>query len=232
MRSMIFTLFAAGLLASPAAAAVIYSEDFEDGVFNGAVSGDGIGGLGGGISLFHVTGNFPASGNSALGFVRNETAGSIPNGTYAGNATGTIYSPEVMLPNFNGLSLNFDVANFGRGNVFFDRFDIGVFVGGNHFVRASTFPDYAGLGAQIYAQNNGYNSLAINIDEFIGQAIRVYIHYSVISVTGADFAGGRFDNLSITDETEVAVPEPGMVGLLGLSFAALAGARRRRLRRA
>lgn len=232
MRAFLPSLLAIGFLASPAGAAVIYAEDFEDGVFDGAVIGDDLpGGLGGGASLFHVTGNFPASGNNALGFVRDETPGGSPNGTYAGNATGTLYSPQVLLTGGSSFALKFDVANFGRGDVDYDRFDIGVFVGGNHFVRASTYPGYAGLGAQIYAQDNGYNSITATIDEFIGQAIRVYIHYSVIGVTNDDYAGGRFDNLSITSDADTEVPEPGMIGLLGLGLAGVAMERRRRVRR-
>lgn len=221
-------LFAAIALAAPSTAAVIYSENFEDGVFDGAEQGYNIpGGLGGGSSLFHVTGNYPASGGSALGFVRNETPGATPNGTYAGNGTGTIYTPEITLPNGTGpITLSFDVANFGRGDTFYDRFDIGVFVGGQHFVKASTFPGYAGLGAQIYPQNNGYNTMTSILDAYAGQPIRIYIHYSVISVTGGNFAGGRFDNLQISDNA--AVPEPGMIGLLGAGLVGLGAARRRR----
>ena len=226
-RLLLGGLTAWALLASPVAAAVIYSENFDDGVFDGAVAGDAVGGLGGGVSLFHVTGNFPASGSHALGFVRNETPGGTPNGTYAGNATGTIYSPEVLLSGGSSFALNFDVANFGRGDVFYDRFDIGIFVGGNHFVRASTFPDYASLGAQIYAQGNGYNSITAMIDEFAGQAIRVYIHYSVIGVTGQDYAGGRFDNLTIVADPEADVPEPAAIGLFALGLAGVAAHRKR-----
>lgn len=231
MRTLVPALLAIGLLSTPAAAAVIYSEDFEDGIFDGATTGDVVGGLGGGVSLFHVTENFPASGNRALGFVRDETAGNTPNGTYAGNATGTIYSPEVLLSGGSSFALKFDVANFGRGDDFFDRFDVGVFVDGNHYVRASTHPDYASLGAQIYAQGNGYNAITAMIDEFVGQAIRVYIHYSVITVTGQDFAGGRLDNLAIVSDADIDTPEPGMVGLFGFALAGLAAARRRRTTR-
>ena len=226
----LFTLFlsATMLAATPVSAAVVYSEDFEDGVFNGATQGFMIpGGLPGGSSLFHVTENFPASGSRALGFVSGETPGGTPNGTFAGAPTGTIYTPEIVLPNTGTISLNFDVANFGRGNTFFDRFDIGVFVGGQHYIKASTFPGYSGLGAQIYPQDNGYNSLTSIISDLAGQTVRVYIHYSVISVTGGNFAGGRIDNLSVTDNT--AVPEPGMIGLLGVGLAGIAFARRRKL---
>ena len=220
-------LSAVMLLAAPARAAVIYSEDFEDGVFNGATQGFMIpGGLGGGSSLFHVTQNFPASGSRALGFVTGETPSGTPNGTFAGAPTGTIYTPEIVLPNTGTISLNFDVANFGRGNSFFDRFDIGVFVGGQHRVKASTFPGYSALGAQIYAQDNGYNSLTSIISDLAGQTVRIYIHYSVISITGGNFAGGRIDNLSVTDNS--AVPEPGMVGLLGAGLVGLGFARRRK----
>ena len=229
MRKL-FTLFlsATMLAAAPVSAAVIYSEDFEDGVFNGATQGFMIpGGLGGGSSLFHVTENFPASGSRALGFVTGETPGGTPNGTFAGAPTGTIYTPEIVLPNTGTISLNFDVANFGRGNTFFDRFDIGVFVGGQHYVKASTFPGYSGLGAQIYPQDNGYNSLTSIISDLAGQTVRVYIHYSVISPTNGNFAGGRIDNLSVSDNT--AVPEPGMIGLLGAGIAGIAFARRRKL---
>ena len=229
MRKL-FTLFlsATMLAATPVSAAVIYSEDFEDGVFNGATQGFVIpGGLGGGSSLFHVTENFPASGSRALGFVTGETPGGTPNGTFAGAPTGTIYTPEIVLPNTGTISLNFDVANFGRGNTFFDRFDIGVFVGGQHYVKASTFPGYSGLGAQIYPQDNGYNSLTSIISDLAGQTVRVYIHYSVISPTNGNFAGGRIDNLSVSDNT--AVPEPGMIGLLGAGLAGIAFARRRKL---
>lgn len=229
MRKL-FTLFlsATMLAATPVSAAVIYSEDFEDGVFNGATQGFMIpGGLGGGSSLFHVTENFPASGSRALGFVTGETPGGTPNGTFAGAPTGTIYTPEIVLPNTGTISLNFDVANFGRGNTFFDRFDIGVFVGGQHYVKASTFPGYSGLGAQIYPQDNGYNSLTSIISDLAGQTVRVYIHYSVISPTNGNFAGGRIDNLSVSDNT--AVPEPGMIGLLGAGLAGIAFARRRKL---
>ena len=229
MRKL-FTLFlsATMLAAAPVSAAVIYSEDFEDGVFNGATQGFMIpGGLGGGSSLFHVTENFPASGSRALGFVTGETPGGTPNGTFAGAPTGTIYTPEIVLPNTGTISLNFDVANFGRGNTFFDRFDIGVFVGGQHYVKASTFPGYSGLGAQIYPQDNGYNSLTSIISDLAGQTVRVYIHYSVISPTNGNFAGGRIDNLSVSDNT--AVPEPGMIGLLGAGLAGITFARRRKL---
>ena len=229
MRKL-FTLFlsATMLAATPVSAAVIYSEDFEDGVFNGATQGFVIpGGLGGGSSLFHVTENFPASGSRALGFVTGETPGGTPNGTFAGAPTGTIYTPEIVLPNTGTISLNFDVANFGRGNTFFDRFDIGVFVGGQHYVKASTFPGYSGLGAQIYPQDNGYNSLTSIISDLAGQTVRVYIHYSVISPTNGNFAGGRIDNLSVSDNT--AVPEPGMIGLLGAGLAGITFARRRKL---
>ena len=229
MRKL-FTLFlsATMLAATPVSAAVIYSEDFEDGVFNGATQGFMIpGGLGGGSSLFHVTENFPASGSRALGFVTGETPGGTPNGTFAGAPTGTIYTPEIVLPNTGTISLNFDVANFGRGNTFFDRFDIGVFVGGQHYVKASTFPGYSGLGAQIYPQDNGYNSLTSIISDLAGQTVRVYIHYSVISPTNGNFAGGRIDNLSVSDNT--AVPEPGMIGLLGAGLAGITFARRRKL---
>jgi len=204
MRTLVPALLAIGVLSTPAGAAVIYSEDFEDGIFDGAATGNAVGGLGGGVSLFHVTQNFPESGNRALGFVRNETPGNTPNGTYAGNATGTIYSPQVLLSGGSSFALKFDVANFGRGDVFYDRFDIGIFAGGNHYVRASTFPDYAQFGAQIYAQGNGYNAITAMIDEFAGQAIRVYIHYSVITVTGQTFAGGRLDNLSIVSDADIA----------------------------
>ncbi len=220
------------LAAAPAAAAVIYSEDFEDGQFQGAVDGDLLpGGLPGGVGLFHVTQNFPASGNYALGAVYNETPGNTPNGTYAGTQIiHTIYSPEITLPGSGTITLNFDAADYGRGDNFYDRFDIGIFAGGNHYVKASTFPGYAGLGAQIYAQDSGYTSLSSIISDFAGQTVRVYIHFSLIDGFGGDAAGARLDNLSITGDLEgpVDAPEPGMIGLLGLGLAGLAAARRKR----
>ncbi|MFC3712817.1 PEP-CTERM sorting domain-containing protein [Sphingoaurantiacus capsulatus] len=220
-------LAALALSATPASAAVLYSEDFEDGIFDGATLGDDLpGGLGGGSSLFHVTQNAPASGSYTLGFTRDETPGNTPNGTYANDYTGTLYSPEVVLPSFGAMMLSFDVANFGRGDSYYDRFDIGIFTGGGHFVKASTYPDYANIGAEIYSQG-AYNAMQFDISQYMGQAIRIYIHYSVIGQTPFDYPGGRIDNLLITDDS-MAVPEPGAIGLLGLGLIGVATGRRRR----
>lgn len=225
MRRLLMSL-AAIAVAMPASAATIYREDFEDGVFDGAVAGETLPGGLPGASLFHVTQNFPASGASALGFVTGETAGGTPDGTYAFAATGTLYTPEIVLPGTGPITLTFDVANFGRGDVFFDRFDIGVYTQGSHFVRASSFPDYAQLGAQIYSQNSGYNSMVVALNDFAGQTIRLYAHYSVITATGQDFAGGRLDNIEITDAS--AVPEPATLSFVGFGVLGLAARRRRR----
>ena len=223
-----FVLGASMLAAVPASAAVIYSEDFEDGVFDGAVEGHMLpGGLPGGAGIMHVTGNFPASGNFALGAVYNETPGSTPNGTFAfANSIHTLYSPEITLPNGGTITLDFDIANFGRGDNFYDRFDIGLFVGGAHYVKASSFPGYAGFGAQIYSQDDGYHTLSSIISDFAGQTVRIYAHFSLIDGYSGDAAGARLDNLSINDNS--SVPEPAMIGLLGLGLAGVAVRRRKR----
>lgn len=214
------------LVAGPASASVIYLENFEDGVFNGAVDGSTLAGGLPGIGLFHVTRNYPATGNNALGFVRDETPGNTPNGTFASSPiANTIYSPSITLPGTGAISLNFDAANFGRGDNFYDRFDIGIFVDGTHFLKASSYLGYSVLGALTYPQDNGYNSLTAIISDFAGQSVRVYIHYNLVDGADDNFAGGRLDNLSVTDDNPV--PEPGMVGLLGAGLIGLAFARRR-----
>jgi len=88
----IIAILAIGLfLSAPATAYQLYSEDFESGTAPGFTLN----------SFWHATGNAPYAGSFALGFVHDETPGSLPNGSYAGTGGSEQFAfwPKITLPN-------------------------------------------------------------------------------------------------------------------------------------
>lgn len=197
--------------AASANAASIYSENFDDGIGQGfSYSG-----------LWHVTQNFPSSPNSSLGFVQNEGAGGSPNGNFNGLWDSTAFGATIALPNTTGLSLSFDAANFQEGGQFWDEVTVGVFKSGNFTPLASSG---SGTAPVLITNNVGYNPYLVSLQSFAGQSIQLYFRYRTIDSVGNGYPGARIDNLNIAAD----VPEPGMIGLLGLGIAGIAAARRRK----
>ena len=210
--------------ASHAHANVIYSQGFESGAGGYALSG-----------LWHVTQNFPASGNNALGYVQGETnPGAIADGTYdTGSAnSGIAVSPMISLP--NGLDtltfLAFNHNEFGDNPVFFDRLTVSVLSGSGSTLLASTGSvwDFAPTNIPFWdPSNQGYNLISIDISAFAGQSIQLMFGYDTFDRIDNQHPGARIDNVSISNST--AVPEPSSIALAGLGGLGLAfGAYRRR----
>jgi hypothetical protein len=191
-------------------AGVIYSEGFE--------SGDAPGWLLDGF--WHVTENAPASGRFALGYVKDETPGPIPNGDYDtgifGNS-GIATAPTILLPQ-------------GAATLSFDAFvDVtpSPLLGSDRF---QVFPDLASNFDTI--PGGSYVHVVIDISSFINVgAPFTPFTWGFLFFTGDEFfndtTGIRIDNIEI----DSAFPEPSTFVLSSILLGVFGAARLARLPR-
>jgi hypothetical protein len=238
----VLALLAGGL--GQAGAAIIYTEDFEDGIADGFTWN--IVEPSGSPGLWHVTSNFPFAGNNALGYVRIETPNSsTPDGDYdIGNVVSTSFGPAIAIPAGNYATLTFeafvgdewDPSEPDINQAQFDQFSVWAsadttFNPGSDTVLASSEPSAGGVNIPEWKGDGGsvwYNTISVDLSSFAGQSI--YLAYRFDPAPGIDlaefneFPGIRVDNISLDVNP---VPEAPTWLLVGIGLVAIGGFRRK-----
>jgi hypothetical protein len=196
--------------ASPTRADTIYVQNFDSGGAAGyALSG-----------LWHVTGNFPFSGQFDLGYVTGETNGPVLNGSYDTGSTnsGNAFTPGIVLPAAGPLRLTFEYVLDAESGTPFDSFSVLV----NPAAQSE-------IGATILGSNGGgdlpnslnYRLAVFDLTAFAGQTVFIGFRFDTVDAIANGFKGVRID-----DVTVALVPEPSSLVLLTLGGVGLLRRRR------
>jgi hypothetical protein len=215
VRKIALALALMGALASTAASAgTIYSENFASGTAPGFTLSD----------LWHVTSNFPGPSGYALGFVKDETPDSATaDGNYVGDVGGydaTAYSSSISLPSLGTTTLfllAFNHNEYGNDPAVYDRLRIGVSTDGGASYTILTSTSYVD-GVPTFPfwtpDNQGYQSLNLDLSAYGGQTIQLAFNYATIDSYDDQHPGARIADIIIDNQT---VPEPATLALLGLA---------------
>lgn len=218
-----------GLSISQASAAIIhYSEGFESGGAAGFTFSSS-----NSSQFWHVTRNAPFAGTYALGYVHDETAGTVPNGSYAATAVGAggpnglALSPWINLPASDEIWYSFAArVDDEPGTADGDLLKVGITTGSTFGTTVAS--SELGSGGVHIPENAGYSSFLIDITQFAGQSIKLSFSFAA-DTTENNYPGPRIDNLSVYTPEEVAVvPEPSSLTIFGFGALCLLGYLRRR----
>ena len=205
------TLISISLFSSNAFS-VSVSENFDDGFAqNWTLDG-----------LWHVTDNAPFGGTGyALGYVKDETSGVIPNGNFDTGSRNfsTALSPSASCP--AACSLSFDYIKLTESGSVFDILKISITQNSSEYLIDT-----------ITSENiSSYTSLSFDLTSLPGldtmSSFNVEFYFDSIDSIGNDGAGVRVDNFSVGTPTSV-VPVPAAVWLFGSGLLGLIGLARRK----
>jgi len=199
------------LSTTSAVARVIFQEDFESGVANGFTFEHP-------ESTWHVTENFPSSGRYALGWVRDETPGPVPNGRYSLDI-GTAWSPVIPLE--AGARNVLTLELWGAFEYGWDTFRVSVSGTGGFYTIASTLPALMMPGGTWIVAGPTYQQVQVDLTALgLSGNLTLLFRTYVSDGDQNDFPGARIDNIRVEAFT---VPEPS--SLLGTLLAlGIAGA--------
>ncbi len=184
-KARICMLAATAMLSAGAQAEIIWSENFDSS--GGSMAAVGLTTVATNVAdlptqnLWHITSNFPGSGNYALGFVKDETPGGIANGNYnVGDGTngpldyarGFAVTSGISLANPTGFDYNQEKVQFavfmdtdlgyddGNGNISddtYDFFNFWVSLDGHNWFQPPAASSNSGLNpvTQITNVNSG-----------------------------------------------------------------------------
>lgn len=174
--------------------AIIYSENFEDGVANGFTLN----------GLWHVTQNFPKTGSYCLGYVRNETPGGTPNGNYNIGYSGPkkCFGPAISLLSGSTITGYFDVFvgdEFNLEPQNFDQFSIWSSLDGStlNTVLASSAPSAGGVVIPEWGGVPGYNTIIVNLTPWAGSTIYLAYQMDTFDDLFNAYPGIRIDNIQV-----------------------------------
>lgn len=195
------------------AATILYQEDFETGVARGFTYSD----LG---NTWHVTGNFPATGLYALGYVVDETPGSIPNGRYP-FGTGAAISPRIALAPAARNVLTLDL--WGWVEPWWDFFDVLVYESGPQFRTVASTEAVQTMPGGLWIRAGEQYQRAIFDLTALGFRQEIWLRFGFWVSDGDqnDFPGARVDNIRVE---AFPLSEPGGAALLIVALFAAARA--------
>ncbi|QPG05257.1 PEP-CTERM sorting domain-containing protein [Salinimonas marina] len=206
--SVISTMAASWLLISGTCQAALITEDFDDGLAQGWTL----------TGLWHVTDNNPNGSAGALGYVKDETAGTTLNGNFntgsANSGTATSGALQCANPGNQGCSLSFDSLDGSEASIW-DILDV--------------FLIQNSVATQILANNGGaafndnmYRTSVFNIADFLASNDPFQVEFSFDTGDAIlnNFPGPRVDNFAL-QTSNANIPEPATMALITLGLMAL-----------